>query len=142
MLLAYRRGLLKPDYPNGIQSRLREKVLLDSLDIELAAERMQAQIGLVHTVCAPHYDSEKLENVISKASDKLDVLYRLKEYDVKYGARNLRRYIQTHVEDAIAKLIISHYAQGVRTIYLTVHTNADGQEELLVGDENSKDVQK
>ena len=63
-------------------------------------------------------------------------------YSVKYGARNLRRYIQTHVEDAIAKLIISHYAQGVRTIYLTVHTNADGQEELLVGDENSKDVQK
>lgn len=90
MLLAYRRGLLKPDYPNGLQSRLREKVLLDSLDIELAAERMQTQIGLVHTVCAPHYGSEKLENVISRVNDKLDVLYRLKEYDVKYGARKSR----------------------------------------------------
>ena len=28
-------------------------------------------------------------------------------FSVKYGARNMRRYIQTHVEDALANLVIS-----------------------------------
>ncbi|MDR2670773.1 MAG: ATP-dependent Clp protease ATP-binding subunit [Oscillospiraceae bacterium] len=42
------------------------------------------------------------------------VLYLVeKSYTVKYGARNLRRLIQKEVEDAIAVLIIDHYAGGL-----------------------------
>lgn len=34
MVLAHVRGLLKPDYPNGVRSRIRERMLLNSLERE------------------------------------------------------------------------------------------------------------
>ena len=33
-------------------------------------------------------------------------------YSAKYGARNMRRYIQTHVEDKLAELIIADYSHS------------------------------
>ncbi len=48
----------------------------------------------------------------------------------KYGARNMRRYIQTHIEDAIANRIIEGYRDGVSLITLDVKTDADGKESL------------
>jgi hypothetical protein len=51
MIQAYRRGLLKPDYPNGLRSKLRENVLLDTLDMdsvfELATTRMQLMASIL-----------------------------------------------------------------------------------------------
>ncbi len=41
-----------------------------------------------------------------------------KSFSRRYGARNLRRYIQTEVEDKAAQLIISHYDAAVRGIFL------------------------
>ena len=50
-------------------------------------------------------------------------------YSHKYGARNMRRYIQTHVEDALAEQIIADYTHSitnakvsVKNGKLTVHT--------------------
>ena len=44
-------------------------------------------------------------------------------FDRKYGARNMRRYIQTHVEDEIATRVISHYAERIRTVHMDVSNN-------------------
>ena len=42
-----------------------------------------------------------------------------KAYSVAYGARNLRRLIQTEVEDAITTILIDGYAQHITTLSVT-----------------------
>ncbi|MBQ8578087.1 MAG: ATP-dependent Clp protease ATP-binding subunit [Clostridia bacterium] len=49
----------------------------------------------------------------------------------KYGARNMRRYIQTHVEDAIANCIIAGYRDRVTCVTISTKTE-DGKEILSV----------
>ena len=41
-------------------------------------------------------------------------------YSAKYGARNMRRYLETNVEDALATAIISHYQTQIRQANLDV----------------------
>ena len=50
----------------------------------------------------------------------------------KYGARNMRRYIQTHVEDAIANAIIAGYRDGITTVTLYTEQDENGAETLGV----------
>ena len=47
-----------------------------------------------------------------------------KSFDEKYGARNMRRYIQREVEDIIADRLISEYAAGITAISLGCDGNA------------------
>lgn len=47
-----------------------------------------------------------------------------KSFDEKYGARNMRRYIQREVEDIIADRLISEYAAGITAISLECDGNA------------------
>ena len=47
-----------------------------------------------------------------------------KSFDEKYGARNMRRYIQREVEDIIADRLISEYAAGITAISLGCDENA------------------
>lgn len=47
-----------------------------------------------------------------------------KSFDEKYGARNMRRYIQREVEDIIADRLISEYAAGITAISLGCNGNA------------------
>lgn len=47
-----------------------------------------------------------------------------KSFDEKYGARNMRRYIQREVEDIIADRLISEYASGITAISLGCDGNA------------------
>jgi ATP-dependent Clp protease ATP-binding subunit ClpB len=49
-------------------------------------------------------------------------------YSVKYGARNMRRYIQKHLEDEIATKIIGSYAAEITSIHIDVK---DGVPEIL-----------
>ncbi len=41
-------------------------------------------------------------------------------FSVKFGARNMRRYIQTHVEDPLANLVIASRGNKISNAYLTV----------------------
>ena len=50
----------------------------------------------------------------------------------KYGARNMRRYIQTHVEDAIATCIIEGYRDAVRYVTIGIEQDGNGKEYLAV----------
>lgn len=47
-----------------------------------------------------------------------------RSFDEKYGARNMRRYIQREVEDIIADRLISEYAAGITAISLGCDGNA------------------
>jgi len=45
MLVAYLRGLLKPDYPQGLRSIIRENFVLQALARELDANEMMARVA-------------------------------------------------------------------------------------------------
>ena len=49
-------------------------------------------------------------------------------YSVKYGARNMRRYIQKHIEDNIASRIIGAYDKEITAIHLDIK---DGAPEIV-----------
>ena len=44
--------------------------------------------------------------------EALDLIAK-ESYSHKFGARNMRRYIQTHVEDALAEKIIADYTRSI-----------------------------
>jgi ATP-dependent Clp protease ATP-binding subunit ClpA len=46
-------------------------------------------------------------------SDEALALIAKESYSHKFGARNMRRYIQTHVEDALAEKIIADFARTI-----------------------------
>ena len=54
-----------------------------------------------------------------------DVLYHIAEnsYSEKYGARNMRRYIERHVEDKLANITIENYGKDIYGMSLTVKDN-------------------
>ena len=66
-----------------------------------------------------------LKNAVSEKGITLsytpDVLPLLaeKSYSLKFGARNLRRFIQSEIEDKAAELIISNYTQKVKNIIIS-----------------------
>ena len=47
------------------------------------------------------------KGIKAEFTDECRDLVAEKSYSEKYGARNMRRYIETHVEDKMAELIIS-----------------------------------
>ncbi len=51
-----------------------------------------------------------------------------KSYSEKYGARNMRRYIQKEVEDRLAELMIAHYSEPLSHASVTAK---DGKIEIL-----------
>ena len=47
-----------------------------------------------------------------------------KSYSAKFGARNMRRFIQTHIEDAIAEKVIADYNHTITKVHLNI---SDGE---------------
>lgn len=65
--------------------------------------------------------SEK--NIRFTYTDSAALLIAKNSYDEKYGARNMRRYIQREVEDVIADRLIGGYSDGISAIAL----DSDGE---------------
>lgn len=53
MMLAYRRGLLEPDYKYGLQSMIREKMVMEMLDDEQTSETVKLAAILRCMAIAP-----------------------------------------------------------------------------------------
>lgn len=62
MLVAYLRGLLKPDYPQGLRSIIRENFILQALSRELDARELVARVEQQGTFIAliNHTNANKL----------------------------------------------------------------------------------
>lgn len=52
MIQAYRRGLLRFEHPHGARSRLREEILLESIDAELMTDATVRSLQAVATITA------------------------------------------------------------------------------------------
>ncbi|MBR4336594.1 MAG: hypothetical protein IKP74_09095, partial [Clostridia bacterium] len=50
-----------------------------------------------------------------------------RSFSLKFGARNMRRFIETEVEDPIANAVIANYASGVAGVHLS---DKDGKIEV------------
>ncbi len=103
MLVAYLRGLLKPDYPQGVRSMLRENFILQALSRELDAKEMIARVEHEGTFVAliSHDNANKLlkhqDTMLSLAFDN-------------YRHRSEKRRNKAINMEAIDKLISTYAA--------------------------------
>jgi len=100
---------LRPEFIN----RIDEIVVFNALSKENF--KAIAKIMLSDLVASL---SEK-QITLNFGDDLVDYLSE-KSFSEKYGARNLRRYIQKELEDVIANLIIENYETTVKAIDVTV----------------------
>ena len=73
-VLAFRRGLLAPDYPNGIQSRIREEWVLDLLEREYEAEYTMSKLLMKEIMLAPIIDRKHVIDHMKDVGDRVDWL--------------------------------------------------------------------
>ena len=89
---------LRPEFLN----RVDEVITFNSLSADDFTHIAKIMLGELATALE--------ENRIHlKYTDSAAKLIAEKSYSYKYGARNMRRYIQSNVEDKLAELIISDY---------------------------------
>ncbi|NLE13973.1 MAG: ATP-dependent Clp protease ATP-binding subunit [Clostridiales bacterium] len=96
---------LRPEFLNRVDEIITFRALDENDFVKIAA----IMIGDLRKVLAEKEIAlnitDEAVNLIAKAS-----------FSRKFGARNMRRYIQTHVEDAAANLIIESYNDRVTAI--------------------------
>ncbi len=99
---------LRPEFIN----RIDEIITFNSLNEENFADI--AKILLSDLVASL---SEK--GIEFAYTDESALLLAKKSFSLKYGARNLRRYIQTEVEDKAAEIIIANYDVKIKKLFMS-----------------------
>ncbi len=69
LLLAYLRGsqdLVRPGYPNGVRSGIRENFILSAIDLEATAKHGLLQEQLMITLMAPALKPSALESIAAQ----------------------------------------------------------------------------
>ena len=120
----YARGIiqksLSKQFSPEFLNRLDEIIMFDQLDMEAIKRIIDIEIaGLRSRVEALGYRIE--------LSDKAKEYVATKGYDVQYGARPLKRAIQTYVEDGVCALLLGGELMQGCTIYAD---KDDGKDEL------------
>ena len=107
------RGFLRPEFIN----RVDEIVTFRALDREDFTRI--ARIMLDELVAALAEKSLTL-----RYTDEAAALIAERSFSPKFGARNMRRYIQRHVEDAIAEAVIADYHHELSQILVHAEEGA------------------
>jgi ATP-dependent Clp protease ATP-binding subunit ClpA len=103
---------LRPEFIN----RVDEIITFRSLDKENFAQIAKIMLGdLARTL----WD----KGIILRYTDAVPVHIAEKSYSVKYGARNMRRFISREIEDMAAEKIISGYERVITEISIDVKDN-------------------
>ncbi|MCQ2428836.1 MAG: ATP-dependent Clp protease ATP-binding subunit [Clostridia bacterium] len=106
-------GFLRPEFINRVDEIITFRPL-DRDDFVRIARIMLDELAAALT--------EK--GITFTYTDKAAALVATESFSEKYGARNMRRYIQRHVEDPVAEAVIADYRRGVTQVKLSV---ADGK---------------
>lgn len=80
LLLAYRRGLLREGYPQGLASRARELVLTDMLEMEEHAETIYRILNIRATMLGPNVDLKQYGNIIKEMLSDVRTSQKYHEY--------------------------------------------------------------
>ncbi len=106
-------GFLRPEFINRIDEIITFRHL-DKSDFVKIADLMLGKLR-------DHFAEKGIKLLYGE-----DVLSLIAEesYSDKYGARNMRRYIERHIEDKLATVILDNYGVGISGISLSV-SNGD-----------------
>ncbi len=100
---------LRPEFLN----RVDEIVVFNSLTVKDFSSIVKIMLSDLSNVLADR-------NISFSFTDAAMHLIAEESYSVKFGARNMRRYIQRHIEDPIAESIISDSNGTITKIHLSV----------------------
>ena len=103
---------LRPEFIN----RIDEVITFRSLDENDFARIANIMLGELAEAL-----SEK--NITLKVNDGVNEHIAVKAFSSKYGARNMRRFIQTEIEDKLAEYIISHYNQSISEVEISAENS-------------------
>ena len=106
-------GFLRPEFINRVDEIITFRSL-DKHDFEKIAVIMLGELASVL--------SEK--GITLTYSNKAVALIASESFSQKYGARNMRRYIQRNVEDKLAEILIADYSNK----YTKAHISVKNQE--------------
>ena len=106
-------GFLRPEFINRVDEIITFNSLTEE-NFEKIAEIMlgELKMALAEKGIELSYTSALLKHVGEKS------------YSAKFGARNMRRFIQTHIEDAIAEKVIADYNHTITKVHLNI---SDGE---------------
>lgn len=118
----YARGIiqksLSKQFSPEFLNRIDEIVTFDQLDLEAIKKITDIEIiGMLKRVETLGYKVE--------ISDKAKEFVASKGYDVQFGARPLKRSIQTYIEDGLSELIINNEPAPGTTIRIDKKENAE-----------------
>lgn len=82
MLVAYLRGLLKPDYPNGLRSVIRENVVVEALSRELGADQLIDSIS-IQASFAPLLQPKNANALLKQQFELLSLAHSRYEHNTK-----------------------------------------------------------
>ncbi len=107
-------GFLRPEFLN----RVDEILTFHSLSEEDFACIADIMLGELKTALSEkgltlHYNDQVTKWIASRS------------YSRKFGARNMRRFIQTHIEDPLAEQIIADYRHTISQVSISVDTTED-----------------
>jgi ATP-dependent Clp protease ATP-binding subunit ClpB len=100
---------LRPEFIN----RVDEVIVFNSLTENDFCNIVKIMLGDLITVLSDR-------NITMTYTDNAAKLIADESYSVKYGARNMRRYIQRNIEDVIAEHIISDIYGKISTVNVSV----------------------
>ena len=100
---------LRPEFIN----RVDEIITFNSLTKADFAQRAKIMLGQLSDLLAD-------KGIKLDFTDEAAAYVAEKSYSQKYGARNMRRDIQKHIEDKLAELIISDYEKSISTAKIFV----------------------
>ena len=102
-------GFLRPEFINRVDEIITFNSLTEE-NFERIAEIMlgELKMALAEKGIELSYTSALLKHVGEKS------------YSAKFGARNMRRFIQTHIEDAIAEKVIADYNRTISKVHLNI----------------------
>lgn len=103
-------SFLRPEFIN----RVDEIVVFNRLGRENFKAICRIMLGDLQGVLAE-------KDMLLDYSDSLVDYLAEKGYSEKYGARNLRRLIQTEVEDELANVIVASYREPLKKLYVDVN---------------------
>ena len=107
-------GFLRPEFLNRVDEILTFRSL-DEADFARIAEIMLEE--LVTAL------NEK--GMCLRYSEQVTAWIAEHSYSRKFGARNMRRFIQSHIEDPLAEQMIADYRHGITQI--SIEVDGDGQ---------------
>lgn len=102
-MAGYRRGLIGPYYEQGRHgdlSRIRERLVLDMLEMEELGEARAKTLDIYASVAGPHYNVKKLKEVLGHYNDELHTINALRSYNPEQAKSREERLL-----DSVQKLV-------------------------------------